>query len=165
MKNDRPLLFILVFIALITLAALILYFLRRQSLMYGPEDTPEGVAHNYVIALQRSEYARAYAYLADQPSKPSFIQFESAFTNHTLDLSTSGIQFGASHVDGNQATLDITLIQSGGGPFNEPFRNPGTASLILVSGQWKIVSMPYSYMNWDWFQPQPAKPVAPPPTN
>ena len=51
MKQDRFLIAIGGIIGLLVAAALILFFVRRSSQAYKPEDTPESVVHNYILAL------------------------------------------------------------------------------------------------------------------
>ena len=59
MKQDRFLTGILIGIAVLVVAALTLYFMRRQQAVYQPEDNPAGVVHNFVLALHNGEYERA----------------------------------------------------------------------------------------------------------
>jgi hypothetical protein len=62
-STDKLLVGIVVGAVLLVAAALAVTLLRPQP-TYQPEDTPEGVVHNYLLALQQGEYKRAYSYLS-----------------------------------------------------------------------------------------------------
>ncbi|HSL44070.1 MAG TPA: hypothetical protein VK897_11605, partial [Anaerolineales bacterium] len=70
MKQDRFLTGILVGIAILVVVALAVFFLRRDNQSYVSEDVPEGVVHNYVLAVINGDYQKAYGYLADLDNKP-----------------------------------------------------------------------------------------------
>lgn len=95
MKQDRFLLGILVFIALLVVASLALFFARQETQTYGAEDTPEGVIRNYSLSLQNRDFQRAYGYLAGKEDKPTFDYFRQAFLSRQLDLSGTALQVGA----------------------------------------------------------------------
>lgn len=161
MKQDRFLLAILTVIALLVFLALGLFFLRQANQQYGAEDTPAGVLRNYIIALQKEDYNRAYTYLADKEGKPESAAFKRAFINRELDISTAAIQIGATDITGNSAEITLAVIRSGSGLFNEGSRETQSALLLQVNGAWKISQMPYPYWNWDWMQAAvPAVPVS-----
>ena len=65
MKQDRFLTGILIGIAVLVVIALAVFFLRQGSQSYISEDAPEGVVHNYVLAVLNDDYEKAYGYLAD----------------------------------------------------------------------------------------------------
>jgi hypothetical protein len=79
-KTDRFLIAIVAGIVVLVAVTLIVT-LRRPAPAYQPEDTPEGVAHNYLLALQQKEYARAYGYLS--PRLPGYPATESEFAQQT----------------------------------------------------------------------------------
>ena len=54
------------------LVALTVFFTNRTKPVYGSEDTPEGVVHNYVLAVINQDYQKAYGYLADLKNKPGY---------------------------------------------------------------------------------------------
>ena len=64
--------------------------LLRPERTYRPEDTAEGVAYNYLLAIQEHDYPRAYSYLSLQlkgypPSAEAFAE----------DLSQNRLALGA----------------------------------------------------------------------
>lgn len=158
MKQDRFLLGILVFIGLLVIAALVLFFTRHEAQNYTPENTPEGVMRNYVLALHDRDYQRAYSYMAEKENKPTFDYFRQAFLSHQLDVSGAAIQVGKVEVtDSGEATIDISIIYASNGPFMDTSRSTATASLVKQEGAWRISYMPYPYWGWDWYQPTPVK--------
>jgi hypothetical protein len=161
MKQDRFLLGILIFIGVLVLLALGLFFLRNETPEYGPEDTPQGVVANYIIALDRREYERAYTYLAEGDYKPSYAAFLNAFRSQQLGDPGTSLQIGEVEMpSGNEAWVSINMIYPGNGLFDSGWTNTDRASLVLQEGAWKITYLPYPWWGWDWYTPtlEPAKP-------
>jgi len=80
MKKDRFLIGILVGIGVLITAALVVFFIRQgDGQTYVGENTPDGVVHNFVLALQKDDFQKAYGYLADEEDKPAFGDFRSFF--------------------------------------------------------------------------------------
>lgn len=75
-KTDRLLVAIVAGIVLLVAATLFLV-LRQPTPAYQPENTPEGVAHNYILAVQTGDYERAYGYLS--PTLPGYPADSDAF--------------------------------------------------------------------------------------
>ena len=166
MRQDRFLIGILAGIGVLVVLSLAIYFVRRGGLTYGPEDTPEGVVHNYVVALQRRDYDRAYTYLANFTNKPDMPRFRLPFTNYQdRDISLTGIELASSSIaaDGQSALVYLVVLHGGNGPFNRGYRENNTASLVLENGAWKIESMVYPFWSYDWSQPAPAEKPLPAP--
>jgi hypothetical protein len=159
MKQDRFLTGILVGIALLIAAALAVFFTRQNQGIYVPETTPDGVVHNYVLAVLRKDYQKAYGYLADLNNKPSFPQFRQAFAVGRLNPADNGIKIGAASVSGEDASVEVSTVYSPGDPFSSGYSNVGTAQLVLQNGAWKISSMPtYNLWDYSWYQPGPKVP-------
>lgn len=161
MKQDRFLTAILGGILLVAVLALVVFFTRMQQPVYQPDDTPEGVIHNYATALYKKDYEKAYGYLADMENKPDYSSFRQAFLSRQIDPSNSDLQIDEVEIDTDQALVVISVISSWGGPFENINRSTATATLEKQDGQWKITNLPYPYWGWDWYQPQPdtVKPV------
>ena len=65
MKQDRFLTGILIGIGILIIAALAVFFVRKDSQTYVPDDVPEGVVHNYVVAVLNKDYEKAFVLAAD----------------------------------------------------------------------------------------------------
>lgn len=160
MREDRFLLGILAGIGLLVLVALGLFFMRQQDQAYGPEDTPEGVLRNYILALENEDYARAYAYLYEAPNKPDFDQFQRAFLNQRIDSSNSAVQIGEARYTNGEAILPLVIIHPGNGPFSEGYRETVNGQLKRnAAGEWKISSLPYPLWEWNWYEPATSEPA------
>jgi hypothetical protein len=161
-KQDRFLIAILIFVLVLAAMALALFFSRQGTQDYGPEDTPEGVVRNYVLALLNKDYERAYGYLLEGENKPDYAAFRQQVFSQQIDPSYASLQIGQVELDGDEAWLGVTILRGNSGLFQEPYREPNQARLVRdEAGEWKIASMPYTYWGWDWYTPQP-KPLEPP---
>ncbi len=150
MKEDRFLTGILIVIGLLVAASLSVFFLRQDETTYLPEDTPEGIVHNYIFALQQADYEKAYGYLADKENKPSYDEFRQDLF---LDSNSGqGIQIGEVEIGKDTASVEITITESSRGLLFEQYDYSNTALLIMQDGEWKILQMPYSYWSWNWYQ-------------
>lgn len=166
MRQDRFLIGILTGIGALVVLALAVYFLRRGGLDYVPEDTPQGVVQNYIVALQRRDYERAYRYLGNIPNRPDLAGFRNAFLSYLdREVALTGIEIGevSLSASGSSARVYLTILRGGRGPFDQGFRENYTAELAQEDGQWKLQNMPYPFWSYDWVQPLPAEPVKPSP--
>jgi Tfp pilus assembly protein PilV len=161
MKKDRFLIGILVGIGVLAVLAIVLFSLRQTKASYVAEDNPAGVVQNYVLALYKLDYPRAYGYLAEGQGKPDLASFRQTFTVQRFDLSNYGLQVGEASITGDDASVSVTLLNAGNGPFNDVNRNVQNVVLKRQSGAWKIVNMPYPYWDYSWYQANvvPAVPV------
>lgn len=167
MRQDRFLIGILAGIGALVVLSLAIYFIRRGGMEYGPEDTPQGVVQNYVVALQRGDYDRAYDYLAAFETRPDRARFREPFVSYlSRDVTLTGLEITSASLadDGSSALVYLALQRGGSGPFDRGYRESNTAELVLEGGAWKINSMPYPFWNYEWTQPVPleAKPVPAP---
>ena len=160
MAKDRFLLIILLTIVALAGLAVALFFVRQGSQDYASDDTPQNVVRNYVLALEKKDFARAYAYLRQGAGKPDFERFRQDFIGRGLDISNVAVQIGETQPSGKDVIVSVVVIRSGGGPFGDVYRESNSALLVLdESGAWLIASMPYPYWGWDWYNPQLLKPA------
>jgi hypothetical protein len=145
MKHDRFLLVIVLAIAGLVVLALALFFLRRNPQEYILEDTPQGVVHNYVLALQKGEYSRAYDYLAQKTDKPDFERYQTDLLMSKRELDRLSVQLGSVEETGNNAFVRLTIIHPGGGPLADVWREDASALLVRMDGAWKIIGLPYPF--------------------
>ena len=156
MRQDSFLTGILIGIALLIVAALAVYFTRRDQGNYVAENSPQGVVHNYVLAVLRKDYQKAYGYLADLDNKPTFAQFRQAFAVGRLNPADNGIKGGTAAVSGEDATVEVSMIYAASDPFSSGYNNVGSAQLVRQGAVWKISSMPtYNLWDYSWYQPGP----------
>lgn len=143
--SDKFLLAIVLGIAVLVAAAIILV-LRLPPPTYLPEDTPEGVVSNYLLALREGNYERAYGYLSPDlvgfpPNAAEFAvdvqqnrwQFESG-SNITL-----AVQNSQTFSDGT-ARVEILRTTYNSGPFGGgQYSNTFGLSLAPDNGSWRLV--------------------------
>ena len=156
MRQDRFLTGILIGIGVLIVAALAVFFIRRDGQTYVAEGTPEGVVHNYVIAVLNKDYQKAYSYLADLDHKPTYEEFRSAFVTGALNPDSSGVDVGSSEITGEDAYVEVAVIYNPSDPFSTGYRDVQRAILVKQSGAWKISSMPTYYLwGYNWYQEPP----------
>lgn len=150
--QDRFLIAILAVIAVLVVAALVIFSFRKGHETYLNEDSPVSVVHDYILALQNGDYQQAYTYLVDASYKPDLLYFQQTLSNDQYSISNSQAQVGSGQTEGDQALVSVFLTQGSSGLFSQPYQNTQTASLIRQNGSWKISSAPYPYWSYDWYQ-------------
>lgn len=157
MKQDRFLIGILAAIGVLVIASVAVFLVRGNDQTYLPEDTPEGVVHNFVLAIQQRDVERVYNYLADKDYKPTYDDVRQALLIEQIGNANNGVQIVGSEISGDEAVVEVNIIFAGGGPFQETYSNSGTAILTRQNGAWKIESMSYPFWSWNWYS-EPPKP-------
>jgi len=156
MKQDRFLTGILIGIGILVVIALTVFFTRKDSQTYIAEDTPEGVVHNYVVAILNKDYERAYGYLADLEHKPTSDDFRQSFLNGLVNPNSGAVDIGGSEISNDEASVEVVMVYNPSDPFSSGYRDTQRALLVKQDGAWKISSMP-SYYFWDynWYSEPP----------
>jgi hypothetical protein len=156
MRQDRFLTGILLGIVVLVVIALAVFFIRSDNQSYVSEDVPEGVVHNYVLAVLNGDYQKAYGYLADLDHKPTYENFRDAFIKGTVNPDNSAVDIGKSEINGDTASVEVVLIYNPSDPFSTGYRDVQRAILVRQSSAWKISSMPtYYYWDYSWYQELP----------
>lgn len=155
MKQDKFLIGILIGIGALVVLALILFFTRQQKRDYIADNTPDGVAHNYVLAVINKDYQKAYSYLADLKYKPTYEEFRQSFFNGNVNSENVGAEVGAAEIDNDVASVEVTIYYSYSDPFSANTGSTDHASLVLQKGAWKLSYMPYNFWAYSWYQKQP----------
>lgn len=114
---------------------------------YQPEDTPAGVAHNYLFALTRGDYARAYGYLSPSlagypPSETTFVQNIRSYrwTFRELEEGSTTLAIESSQVRGDLATVTVRVsyFQEGALLQSRQWTDYPEMELQQEEGSWKI---------------------------
>ena len=151
MKEDRFLIAILIAVGILVVAAVVLFFVREQFNEYGPEDTPEGVVRNYVIAIHNEDFERAYEYLQFSTKKPEYTEFLQPFLGDRLDTSNVAVSIQETKISGEEALVKLILTHGSTNPFQGSWSDKGSALLVLQNGNWKLAKMPHPYWDWNWY--------------
>jgi len=156
MKQDRFLTGILIGIGLLVVVALAVFFARRDTQTYIPDDTPEGVVHNYVLSILNRDYEKAYAYLADLEYKPTYEEFRRPFLNGYVNPENTAVDVGKADIGGEEASVEVSQIYNSSDPFSTGYRDTQRAILVRQNGAWKLSSMPaYNFWDYSWYQKVP----------
>ncbi|MBG7609911.1 MAG: DUF4878 domain-containing protein [Anaerolineae bacterium] len=152
MKQDRGLLIILVVIAFLVVVSLVLFFIRNDDQQaYKADNSPQGVVHNYVLALHQGEYQQAYGYLQDADEKPTFSQFQQHFFENTWALENSSVHIDTTDQNGNEAYVSVSITYNSSAPFERPRYENGSVWLVKQDADWKLAYAPPPYWGWDWY--------------
>ena len=152
MKQDRFLLGILIGILVLVAAAILVFLLRPENLEYGEESTPEGVVRNYIVAIHRADYDRAYTYLYEAEYKPSAETFSEPFLLNYVTPASTGVEVLGSKASGQTASVQLNILHNNNDPFSSGYRSTELALLVLQNGQWKLKEVPYPFWYYDWYQ-------------
>ena len=156
MKQDRFLVGILIGIGLLVVAALAVFSTRNDIQTYVSEDTPEGVTHNYVVAILNKDYEKAYTYLAELDNKPTYEQFRDAFIKGMVNTDNAAVDIGGSEITGDTASVEVAIVYNPTDPFSTGYRDVQRAVLVMQGGNWKLSSMPtYYFWDYSWYTEQP----------
>lgn len=159
LRQDPFLLAILLTVGLLVIASLGLFFARQTAQEYLPENTPRAVVNNYLLALQRGDFEKAYSYLAVANDMPNYVQFRLTALTLEQNLSQVYLQLGEVRQSGEAASLSLRVIHTSENPFQGTWEDTGQAVLLQNDrGEWKIQSLPYPFWRYDWYTATP-KPV------
>jgi len=155
MKQDRFLTGILAGIGVLTLLALVLFFVRQDDTKeYRVDASPEAAVYNYVLAITNDDYQKAYSYLAEKEHKPSYEQFRQSFFNGNVSPDNVGVDVGTAEISEDDALVNLSLVYTPSDPFSGGYSSTDRAQLIRQNGEWKLTYMPYNFWSYDWYQEQ-----------
>jgi hypothetical protein len=144
--TDRFLIGIVAGVVVLVGVVLALALLRPNQPGYQPDDTPEGVAHNYLLALQLDEYERAYGYLS--PTLPGYPADAETFERDVQDNRWSfgyydddvSLAIEAVNVTGDRAKIVVRKTEFYRGGLFDSGQHSTTFDMILrrEEGAWKV---------------------------
>jgi hypothetical protein len=159
--SDRFLIVIVVGALVVAGAAAATTLWHRSEPTYRADAAPEAVAYNFLLALQKQDYARAYTYISPQlagyprsvaefasqmgmpyqggPERNATVEVEPA--RITGDLATVGVRETFFYTGG--------LFNSGENTINYP------VLLQRVDGTWLVINGG-NHWNGNWKPPEPA---------
>ena len=113
---------------------------------YQPDDTPEGVAHNYLLALQLEENERAHGYLSPLlPGYPADVEtFERNVQNNRWSFGTYdddvSLAIEAVNVTGDRAKIVVRKTEFYRGGLFDSGQDSDTFDMTLrqEAGTWKV---------------------------
>ncbi|MEZ4514309.1 MAG: hypothetical protein R3C62_20735 [Chloroflexota bacterium] len=84
MKHTDKSLLIIVGGILLLIVAVFIFVLRRPAPQYQTEDSPESIAHNYLLSLRQQDYDRAYGYLS-----PTLVNYPATVNEFIDDIQSN----------------------------------------------------------------------------
>jgi len=155
-STDKFLIGIVVGVILLVVVAFVVA-LAQPKPTYQSEDTPEGVAYNYLFALQQEDYARAYSYLSSalRGYPPSAEKFTKSITDNAWTFRRDGsptLNVESARVSSNRATISMRERRFGGGGLfsSSEYTSSFEMQLVRESGRWKIESSQRYWLRcWD----------------
>jgi len=154
-KTDKFLMVIVIGIVLLVAVAFGVALLRPEP-TYQSEDTPDGIAHNYLLALQKEDYTRAYGYLS-----PSLKHYPATVNDFLRDIERDEWMFRVNEnaslavvdvkITGDRAVVAVRETRFFGRELFSSGQSMGNfdMKLELENGAWKIVQSEY-YFAWCW---------------
>lgn len=161
-KTDKILIGIVAGIILVVVVAFV-FALNKPKPEYQAEDTPAGVAFNYLFALQQKDYDRAYGYLS--PSIKGYPKNAESFADDIRDatwrfrgVNDSSTTLEVDSVDVNGKRADVIILETHfyEGDLFSSGQYTNTFNMTLrqaENGQWKIVESD-SYWLYCWSDPK-----------
>lgn len=131
--------------AILLVVIVFIIALTKPKPDYLPENTPEGVAHNYLFALEKGDYPRAYSYLSPNikgypEDSDEFIKsIEDYPSLFKFDRNTS-LQFESGFSGQETAIIKVkeTTFTEGGIFGSSEDTRSFDMNLDLENGEWKI---------------------------
>jgi len=156
-STDKFLIGIVAAIVLIIIAALVITLAQPEP-TYMTEDTPEGVAHNYLVALNKEDYERAYGYLS--PVLAGYPASAGKFAEHVQDHSwnfrlsvVTTLSVEAAKIIGSKGIVRVRESSFRGGDLFNSGQSTRVFDMELefADNEWKIVDAD-SYFARCWRQ-------------
>jgi len=150
-STDKFLTGIVVGIILLVVAAFVITLARPEP-AYQEEDTPESVAHNYLLALQKEDFERAYSCLSPTldgypDSVEAFIeQIKDSSWRFRVDADTT-LAVESARITRNRATVDVREARFYESDLFDSSQRTTIfeIELQLEDGEWKIVDADYYF--------------------
>lgn len=143
--NDKFLIGIVAGILLLVVIAFVITLIRPEP-MYQAEDNPKSVAHNYLLALQKQNYERAYGYLS--PTLRGYPASAAKFTQDVLAWlwtfrlnADTTLAVTSARTTGSQAVVKVreSRFYDDGLLGRNQYTTTFEIRLQIERGEWKIV--------------------------
>lgn len=161
MKSADKYLVLIVIGVVVLLVVAFSFALLRPKPTYQEEDTPEGIANNYLFALQQGDFERAYGYLS-----PTIKHYPASITAFTEDIHNNrwrfnldskqkpSLQVESAQVIKDRATVTVQKASFYAGGLFSSGSYTSTFTMTLVrdrkgDGAWKIETAD-DYWVWCW---------------
>ena len=156
-SSDKMLVGIVVGILLLVVVALVAT-LSRSPVEYLPAEDPGATVHNYLLALEKGDFERAYRYIS-----PSLTCYPSSLSDFTADVRRNSWAFGRDGEARSWAIEDAIVLgdEATVGVAETRFRDRGlfesnqsfsrfSVTLVLEDDEWRIMDSDRFFARSDW---------------
>jgi hypothetical protein len=149
-STDKVLVGIVVGILLLIVVALAVTMTRPEP-TYMDDGSPESATHNYLLALQKEDYARAYGYLSptvyNYPSSTAI--FKKTVEYRYFGSTNVNFSVGDVKLSGKSARVKVTRASFSGGDLFDTGQRIRTfwMELELEGNDWKLVDSDSYFAN------------------
>lgn len=147
-RSNKVLIGILIGIGLIVLAGFMIA-VQWQEPQYRPGESAEDVVYNYLLAVQKEDYQRAYGYLdpyaKDFPSRISFEQYNYKWMPSNRGRGSFEIEI--IEQDALAAKAVVHIVNTYGGSFFDTDYSSSDYRIEMrkVRGNWRLTSFSRCY--------------------
>ncbi len=155
--EDRFLIGIMIGVVLLVAVALAVVRMRPVPEYMGG-DTPEAVAHDYLLALQREDWPRAHSALATSlacyPATAEVLFNDLSAQPYERDFDNVTLRVEASSIEGDSAIVTVreTHFQTGGIFSSGQSTSDFEMSLSRQDGSWRVTRSDRHWL-WHWHDP------------
>ena len=153
MNSSRRWLFIFTIVigALVIAVVSLVLFTKGNKVTLLPEDSPQGTVQRYLIAIQETDYQKAFSYLSFDPSQKITTYNDWVMMIGIPQPSSQSVwkaTLGKVTLNGNNSTVEVTIDTARPGGL---FGNSQTSQLIIfqlakTANSWCITSP--TYVSW-----------------
>ena len=143
-SSTKFLLGIVIGIVLLVIITFSVVMLRPEP-TYQDDTTPDGAAHNYLLAIQNKDYDRAFTYIPEKYRYPENaddmaidIQKNSWEFDTDSDFSLAVESTRMNGDDKAVVTMRKTTFYNNGLMGSSQYSNTFTVDMILENGMWKV---------------------------
>ncbi|MCP4421445.1 MAG: hypothetical protein GY805_32955 [Chloroflexi bacterium] len=118
--------------------------MTRPDPTFRAEDTAEGVAYNYLLALQQGDYERAYGYISPKINcYPSNVDRFISELNRGSSLDESSFSVDSAFVSGQRATVTVQETRFSQGDLLDSSQSTSSFEIVLArdGNTWKITTV------------------------
>ena len=153
MKGSDKILILIVGLVLLLVAGAFALVLLRPQPEYMAEESPEGVVHNYLLALRRGDYERAYDTISQDAHIDDLDDFiDSVEKGWAFDLGND-VELSVEETNEKDETARVKVRKTrtyndlfGGSQYSDTF----SVRLKKYDGEWKITDSDSYWDNcWD----------------
>ncbi|MFQ5942294.1 MAG: hypothetical protein ACE5JF_01950 [Anaerolineales bacterium] len=152
-SSDRILIGIVIGIIALVLIVFAITLLRPEA-EYQSEEDPEGVVHNYLLALQNGDFDRAYQYLAhDLPGHPRsperFEQNVDRYSYSFHERTDNTLSVDTADISGDLATVKVRETRFYEDGLFDSSQRVGVFEVELrkEEGEWRIYEADAYFVN------------------